>query len=94
MTPLSNEKVTYIEFQGDLCVTLAFGFSYSQRVPWNFSSLNLHKFEKYEDSSYSSFILIIVFTKLFYNIVQFILLYFGNICSRPSAELESIALEN
>ena len=54
--PLSNEKVTYIEFQGDLWVTLTFGFSYSQSVPWNFSSLNLHKFGKYEDSSYSSFI--------------------------------------
>ena len=60
-----NEKVTYIEFQGDLWVTLTlgfshskvtFGFSYSQSVPWNFSSLNLHKFGKYEESSYSSFI--------------------------------------
>ena len=55
-TPLSNEKVTYIEFQGDLWVTLTFGFSYSQSDPWNFSSLNLHNFKKYEDSSYSSFI--------------------------------------
>ena len=54
--PLSNEKVTYIEFQGDLWVTLTFGFSYSQSVPWNLYSLNLHKFGKYEDSSYSSFI--------------------------------------
>ena len=33
---LSNEKATYIEFQGDLWVTLTFGFSYSQSVPWNF----------------------------------------------------------
>ena len=45
MAPLSKEKVTYIEFQGDIWVTLTFGFSYSQSVPWNFSSLNLHKFE-------------------------------------------------
>jgi hypothetical protein len=33
---LSNEKVTYIEIQGDLWVTLTFVFSYSQSVPWNF----------------------------------------------------------
>ena len=52
---LLNEKVTYIEFQVDLWVTLTFGF-YSQSVLWNFSSLNLHNFGKYEDSSYSSFI--------------------------------------
>ena len=39
MALLSNEKVTYIEFQGDLWVTLTFGFSYSQSDPWNFSSL-------------------------------------------------------
>jgi hypothetical protein len=38
-TLLLNEKVTYIEFQGDLLVTLTFGFSYSQSDPWNFSSL-------------------------------------------------------
>jgi hypothetical protein len=56
MAFLSNEKVTYVESQGDLWVTLTFVFSYSQSVPWNFSSLNLHKFRKYEDSSYSSFI--------------------------------------
>ena len=37
---LSNEKVKYIEFQGDLWVTLTFGFSHSQSVPWNFYSLN------------------------------------------------------
>jgi hypothetical protein len=55
-TPLSNKKATYIEFQGDLSVTLTFGFSYSQSVPWNFSSLNLQKFGKYEGSSYSAFI--------------------------------------
>ena len=48
-TFLSNEKVTYIEFQGDLWVTLTFGFSYSQSVPWNLSSLNLHNFTKYEN---------------------------------------------
>ena len=74
-TLLTNGKVTYIEFQGDLWVTLMFGFSYSQSVPWNFSSLNLHNFGKYEDSSYSSFIklhkilkiIITIFTKLFYN---------------------------
>ena len=54
--PLSNEKVTYIEFQGELWVTLTFGCSYSQSVPSNFSSLNLHKFGKNEDSSYSAFI--------------------------------------
>ena len=53
---LTDEKVTYIEFQGDLWVTLTFGFSYSQSVPWNLTSLNLHKLRKYEDSSYSSFI--------------------------------------
>ena len=53
---LSYEKVIDTKFQGDLWVTLTFGFSYSQSVPWNFSSLNLHKFGKYEDSSYSSFI--------------------------------------
>ena len=29
-TPLTNEKVTYIEFQGDLWVTMTFGFSYSK----------------------------------------------------------------
>ena len=86
LTPLWNEKVTYIEFQGDLWVTLTFGFSHSQSVPWNFSSLNyinkenrslfifsylfkLHKILK---------IIITRFTRLFYNIVQFILLYFGN----------------
>ena len=56
MAPLSNEKVTYIEFQGDLWVTLTFRVSHSQSVPWNLSSLNLNKFGKYEDSSYSSFI--------------------------------------
>ena len=48
LTPLTNEKVTYIEFQGDLWVTLSFGFSYSkvafdlsfsQSGSWNFSSL-------------------------------------------------------
>jgi hypothetical protein len=55
-TLLSNEKFTYIEFQGDLWVTLTFGFSYSQSVLWNFSSLNLQKFGRYEDSSHSSFI--------------------------------------
>ena len=33
MAPLSNEKVTYIDFQGDLWVTLTFGFSHSQSVP-------------------------------------------------------------
>ena len=38
-TLLMNEKVTYIEFQGDLWVTLTFGFSHSQSVPWNFLSL-------------------------------------------------------
>ena len=45
---LSNEKVTYIEFHGNLWVTLTLGFShskmtfdfsYSQSDPWNFSSL-------------------------------------------------------
>ena len=56
LDPLSNEKVTYIEFQGDLWVTLTFVFSYSQSVPWNLSSISLHNFGKYEDSSYSSFI--------------------------------------
>ena len=56
LAPFSNEKVTFIEFHGDLWVTLTFGFSYSQTVPWNFSSLNLQKFGKHEDSSYSSFI--------------------------------------
>ena len=40
LAPLSNEKVRYIEFQGDLWVTLTFVFSHSQSVPWNFSSLN------------------------------------------------------
>ena len=39
MALLSNEKVTYIEFQGDLWVTLTFGFSYSQSDPWNLYSL-------------------------------------------------------
>ena len=34
-----NEKVTYIELQGGLWVTLTFGFSYSQSDPWNLSSL-------------------------------------------------------
>jgi hypothetical protein len=47
-TFLMNEKVTYIVFQGDLCVTLTLGFSYfkvafgisfSQSDSWNFSSL-------------------------------------------------------
>jgi hypothetical protein len=50
MASLSNERVTYIEFQGDLWVTLTFGFSHSKSVPWNFSSLYLHNFGKYEDS--------------------------------------------
>jgi hypothetical protein len=36
---LMNEKVTYIELQGDLWVTFTCGFSYSQSDPWNFSSL-------------------------------------------------------
>ena len=45
---LMNDKVTYIEFQGDLWVTLTLGFSYSkvtfvfsfsQSDPWNLSSL-------------------------------------------------------
>ena len=39
MAALKDEKVTYIEFKGDLWVTLTFIFSYSQSVPWNFSSL-------------------------------------------------------
>jgi hypothetical protein len=47
-TLLMNEKVTYIDFQGDLWVTLTLGFSYSkvafglsffQSDPWNFSSI-------------------------------------------------------
>ena len=47
MALLMNEKVTYIELQGDLWVTLALGFSYSkvafgfafsQSDPWNLSS--------------------------------------------------------
>ena len=36
MTPFSCENFTYIDFQGGLWVTLTFGFSYSQSVPWNF----------------------------------------------------------
>jgi hypothetical protein len=102
LTPLSNEKVTYIEIQGDLWVTLTFGFLHSQSVPWNFSYLNyinkenrrhfilshlfkLHKILK---------LIITIFINLFYNIAQFILLYFGNISSRPRAELKSFAHES
>ena len=48
MAPLMNENVTYIDFQGDLWVKLTLGFSYSkvafglsfsQSDPLNFSSL-------------------------------------------------------
>ena len=35
-TPLSNEKVTYIKFQGDLWVALTLGFSHS-KVTFRFS---------------------------------------------------------
>ena len=34
-TLLMNEKVTYIELQADLWVTLTFRFLHSQSVPWN-----------------------------------------------------------
>ena len=98
-TPLSNEKVTYTEIQGDLWVTLTFGFSHSQSVPWNFSSLNYINKENKSLFIFSQFfklhkilkLIITIFTKLFYNIVQFILLYFGNICSRPHVELKYFA---
>ena len=72
LTLLTNEKVTYIEFQGDLWVTLTFGFSHSQSVPWNFSSLELHNFGK--DKTFhiphlfnyiKSKIIITIFYKLF-----------------------------
>ena len=90
-TLLSNEKVTYIEFQGDLWVTLTFVFSHSQSVLWNFSSLNYINKENKSLFVFSHLfklhkILKIIITILFYNIVQFILLSFGSIFSRPHVE--------
>ena len=37
--PFSCEEFTYIDSQGYLWVTLTFGFSHSQSVPWSFCSL-------------------------------------------------------
>lgn len=99
LAPLSNEKVTYTEFQGDLSVTLTFGFSHSQRVPWNLSSLNYINKENRSLFIFSHLfklhkilkLIITIFTKLFYNIVQFILLYFRNIFSKPRTELKSFS---
>ena len=38
-TPFSCEEVTYIDSQGDILVTLTFGFSHTQNVLSNFFSL-------------------------------------------------------